>query len=139
MNWKLTTSRNSKAMAIAVIAGFLLIIAGINGVATWETMKYFVTTHITANSVVQMVFAVLIFIASFGGIAVIAGGLLLGKDKIRTGTLFIALGAGLGFIGLMFSIVVASIEKNLEIGSFSSLGAIGLILSLLARMVVKRE
>lgn len=134
-----TTSRNRKPMALAIIAGVLLLIAGVNGVATWETIKSFVTTHIINNSIVQMVFAVLIFIASLGGIAVIAGGLLLGKDKIRTGTLFIGLGAGLGFIGLLFSVIVASIEKNLEISSFISIGVVGLILSIVARMVVKRK
>lgn len=134
-----TTSRNSKARTLAIIAGVLLIMAGVNGVATWETIKIFVTIHIMDNSIVRMVFAVLIFIASLGGIAVIAGGLLLGKDKIRTGALFIFLGSGLGFIGLLFSVIVASIEKNLETSSFLSIGVVGLILSIIARMVVKRK
>jgi membrane-associated HD superfamily phosphohydrolase len=134
-----TTSRNNKARTLAIIAGFLLIMAGVNGVATWETIKIFVTINIMDNSIVRMVFAVLIFIASLGGIAVIAGGLLLGKDKIRTGALFIFLGSGLGFIGLLFLVIVASIEKNLETSSFLSIGVVGLILSIIARMVVKRK
>jgi len=48
------TSRNTQAMGIAILAGILLIIAGISGIATWETIKDFVTTHITDNSIIQI-------------------------------------------------------------------------------------
>jgi hypothetical protein len=132
------TSQNSKAMGIAIVAGILLLIAGVSGVATWETIKSFVTTHIMDNSIIQIVFVVLIFIASLGGIAVIMGGVLIGKDKIGTGKFLISLGAGFGLIGLIFSIVVAYMEDNLTISSFLTIGAIGLILSIFARLVVKR-
>ena len=133
------TSKNSKSMDIAIVAGILLLIAGVSGVATWETIKDFVTNHVMDNDIVQIIFVVLIFIASLGGIAVIAGGLLIGKDKIRTGKFLIALGAGFGLIGLIFSIAVAYMEKNLTISSFLSIGAIGLILSIVARIIAKKE
>ncbi len=132
-------SKNSKAMAIAIVAGTLLLISGVSGLATWETIKDFVTTYIIDNTVVQIIFTILIFIASLGGIAVIAGGLLIGKNKIGTGKLLISLGAGLGLIGLIFSIIVAYIEGNLTLGSFFSVGAIGLILSIVARIIAKKE
>lgn len=131
------SSKNSQAMGIAIVAGILLLIAGVSGLATWETIKDFVTTHVMDNSIVQIVFAILIFIASLGGIAVIAGGLLIGKNKIGTGKFLIALGAGLGLIGLIFSVLVAYVEGNLTIGSFLSIGSIGLILSIVARVVAK--
>ena len=132
-------SKNRMAMGIAIVAGILLLIAGVSGLATWEAIKDFVTNNIIDNSIVQIVFAILIFIASLGGISVIAGGLLIGKNKIRTGKFLITLGAGLGLIGLIFSIIVAYIENNLTIGSFFSVGAIGLILSIIARLSVKKE
>jgi len=132
-------SRNSKAMIVAVFAGILLLISGISGLATWEAIKNFVTTNIVDNYIVQIVFVVLIFIASLGGIAVIIGGLLIGKDKIGTGKLFISLGAGLGLIGLLVSIIIAFMENNFTIGSFFSVGAIGLILSIFARLTVKKN
>ena len=131
------SSRNSPAMGVAIVAGILLLIAGISGLAMWESIKDFVTAHIVDNSIIQIVFAILIFIASLGGIAVIIGGLLIGKNKVRTGKLVIALGAGLGLIGLLFSIIIAYIEGNLAIGSFFSIGAIGLILSIVARIIAK--
>ena len=133
------TSKNSKSMDIAIVAGILLLIAGVSGVATWEIIKDFVTNHVIDNYIVQIIFIVIIFIASLGGIAVIAGGLLIGKDKIGAGKFLIALGAGFGLIGLIFSIAVAYMEKNLTISSFLSIGAIGLILSMVARIIAKKE
>jgi len=125
-------------MGIAIVAGTLLLIAGVSGLATWETVKDFVTTHIADNIVIQIVFAILIFIASLGGIAVIIGGILIGKDKVRTGKLIIAIGAGLGIIGLLVSIAVAYMEGSLTIGSFFSIGVVGLILSIIARLLAKK-
>lgn len=133
------TSKNKQAMVIAIIAGIFLLIAGVSGLATWETIKDFVTKNIIDNFIVQIVFAVLIFIASLGGISVIFGGLLIGKNNVGIGKFLITLGAGLGLIGLIFSIIVAYMEGNLTIGSFFSIGAIGLILSIIARMRAKKE
>ena len=132
-------SRNNQAMGIAIVAGILLIIGGISGLATWETIKDFVTTHIMDNSIMQIVFTILIFIASLGGIAVIAGGILIGKNKVGLGKFIIALGAGLGLIGLIFSFIVTFMEGNFTIGSFTSIGTIGLILSIVARMIAKKD
>ena len=132
-------SRTTQAMGIAIIAGILLIISGISGLATWETIKDYVTTNIIDNSIVQLVFAILIFIASLGGISVIAGGVLIGKKKIMLGKILITLGAGLGLIGLIFSIIVAFAQDSLTLGSFFSIGTIGLVLSIIARMIVKKK
>ncbi len=132
-------SRNKKAMILAIIAGILLLIAGVNGIATWETIKDFVLNYVGENEIIEIIFVVLILIASLGGLAVIIGGLLFGKDKVRTGRFLITLGAGLGLIGLIVSIVIAIYEESPIIGSFFSIGAIGLIISIVARMIAKKE
>ena len=132
-------SKNRNAMIIAIIAGILLLVSGVSGIATWESIKNFVTTNIIDNYIVQIIFAVLIFIASLGGIAVIFGGLLIGRKNVITGKLFITLGAGLGVIGLICSIVVTVMENNLTLGGFFSIGFIGLLLSIIARMMVKKK
>ena len=87
------SSKNSKVLGIAVVAGILLLIAGVSGLATWETIKEFVTENVIDNGIVQVVFAILIFIASLGGISVIIGGFLIWKDKIGLGKFMISLGA----------------------------------------------
>ena len=132
-------SRNKQAMIIAIIAGIFLLVAGVSGLATWEAIKDFVINTLNIdNEIVQIVFAVLIFIASLGGISVITGGLLIGKNSVGIGKFLITLGAGLGLIGLIFSIIVAYMQGDLTIGSFFSIGAIGLILSIVARMRAKK-
>ena len=131
-------SKSSQAMVIAIIAGILLLIAGISGAATWQAISDFVASQFPGNEILEIVFVILIFIASLGGIAVIICGLLIGKQKKRIGRLLILLGAGMGIIGLIFSIFIAYSEENLTIGSFLSIGVIGIILSIAARMIAKK-
>ncbi|KYK26411.1 hypothetical protein AYK20_08920 [Thermoplasmatales archaeon SG8-52-1] len=131
-------AKTRSAMVIAFLAGILLLISGISGLATWETIKNFVTQNIIDNTIVQLIFAFLIFIASLGGLSVIAGGLLIGKNKIRTGKFLILLGAGMGLVGLIFTVAVAYAEGSLTLGSFFSIGTIGLVLSIIARLIVKK-
>ena len=130
-------SRNKAAMGVAIVAGLLLLIEGISGFATWSTIKEFVTDNVTDNEIVMYIFVILIFIASLGGISVIIGGLLIGKNKVRTGKFIIALGAGLGLIGLIVSIIIGLTEGSFTLNSLITLGAIGLILSIVARMMAE--
>jgi len=129
--------RNKIAMAIAIVAGMLMLVAGTSGAPTWEMIKRFVTTYVIDHYIVQIIFAALIGIASLGGISVIAGGLLIGKNRVLTGKFLIFLGAGMGLIGLIVSIVVAVTENPLGISRFTSTGGIGLILSIVARSIAK--
>jgi len=133
------SGRNRAAMGIAIAAGLLLFVTGTNGIATWETIKTFVVTHIVDNIAVQIALAILIFIASLGGVSVIVGGLLIGKNKVLIGRVIISLGAVMGLIGLIVSVVLAAVENTPVIGVYMSLGGIGLILSIIARSVAKKE
>ncbi len=131
-------SKITQAMGVAIVAGTLLLIAGVSGAATWQAIKEFVASQFPGNEILEIIFVILIFIASLGGIAVIIGGLLIGKKKIGTGRTFILLGAGMGIIGLIFSSIVAYSEGNLTLGSFLSIGTIGIVLSIAARMIAKK-
>jgi hypothetical protein len=124
-------------MWIALVAGVLLLFSGVSGVATWNTIRGFVSMYIVNSLIVQIIFSILLFFASLGGISVIIGGLLIGKDKRRTGKILLSLGAGLGLIGLLFSMIVAFVESNLALGSFFSIGTVGILLSIVARISVK--
>ena len=133
------TKNNKTAMIVAIIAGIFLLIAGVSGLATWETIKTFVIENLTDSFIVQVIFSILLFISSLGGLSVIIGGILIGKDKVRTGKFMITLGAGIGLIGLIISIIIAYMENSIVIGSFFSVGFIGLILSIVARLMVKKD
>jgi len=119
----------------AIVGGVLLLIAGITGLAAMETIKNFVenTLHIQ-SSTVNLIFMVLVFIAALGGIAVIIGGFLIGGSLVRTGKFLIALGAGIGLIGLIIGIAIAYYQGGtLQIGS--GVGFFGVILSIVARIL----
>ena len=131
-------SRNKSAMIIAIIAGIFLLIDGVNGFVTWDTIKSFITNYLD-NEIIQIIFTILLFIAGLGGISVIAGGLLIGKHKIRLGKFVILLGTGLGLIGFVFSIIVAINNGNFSFNSFLKFGAIGIILSIVARVIVGKD
>ena len=131
-------SKYKKAMYIAIVAGILLLLSGISGLATWERIGAFVEENISDNEAIQIVFAVLIFIASLGGLAVIIGGILIGKEKLGTGRFLIMLGAGMGIIGLIVSIYYAYNDGSLDIWGFFSIGFIGIVLSIIARMMAKK-
>jgi hypothetical protein len=131
------SKKNNRYVLLAIIAGMLLIISGISGVTTWKTIQEFVTSFIIQNKIIEIIFNILVLFASLGGISVILGGLLIYKNKIRTGKFLISLGAGIGIIGLIVAIVIAIVKGNFVIGSFFSIGTIGLILSIVVRMKVK--
>jgi hypothetical protein len=130
--------KNRKPMIIAIIAGICLLLSGISGVVLWKVIYQFVSSNIIDHWIVQIVFAGLIFIASLGGISVIIGGILIGKNKIITGKFFIMLGTGIGLLGLLISILVTFIQGNLSMGSFFSIGVIGIVLSILARFLATK-
>ncbi|MFO7676765.1 MAG: hypothetical protein R6V50_00015 [Thermoplasmatota archaeon] len=129
--------KQKNAKNIALLAGILLLISGVSGAATWQAIRDFVTHIFYQNIILEIIFVILIFIASLGGISVIIGGLLIGKNKARTGKFFIMLGAGMGLIGLFVSILVALVQQSFTIASFFSVGTLGILLSILARIITK--
>jgi hypothetical protein len=132
-------SKNKTAMGIAFIAGLLMLISGTTGFAAWNNLGEIVNDLFPDITILQVIFAIFIFIASLGGLAVIAGGILIGKDKVRTGKFIIMLGAGLGIIGLIVHLFVTYQSGELTSQTFLSLGFIGLILSIVARKLAKTK
>ena len=129
------SSNNKKAMIIAILAGILLFISGISGGAVWRKITKFVIENITDNYIIQIIFIILVLIASLGGISVIFGGFLIGKNKILTGKIFITLGTGIGLIGLLIIVSIAIIQHNISFSMYFSIGVIGIISSPLSRII----
>lgn len=130
---------NRNAMIIAMIAGIMLVIAGLSGVATLNEIKDFIKDEIPDRKIIHYAYIFLIFIASLGGFAVMFGGYLIGKSKVRTGRFIIGLGAGAGLIGFLASLFRGIRAGNVTVYTFLGFGAFGIILSIVARMVAKKE
>jgi len=130
--------RNKVAMYLAIVAGILLLGIGVTGAATWETIRNFVVTFLGGHWAIILLFQVLILIASLGGIAVICGGILIGTGRTSIGKLFIGLGTGTGFIGLILAVALPSFQQgNIKLILGTSTGIVGIILSIIARMIAK--
>jgi hypothetical protein len=130
--------RNRVAMYLAIIAGILLLGIGVSGADTWETIRNFVVTFLGDHWALILLFQVLILIASFGGVAVICGGILIGTGRTFIGKLLVGLGTGTGLIGLLLVIAVPSFQQGgIRLALGTSSGIAGIILSILARMIAK--
>ncbi|MEW6593066.1 MAG: hypothetical protein AB1305_05270 [Candidatus Hadarchaeota archaeon] len=130
--------RNTLAMYLAVAAGVLLLGAGITGAATWESIRNFVTSLLGSHWALLLLFQVLVFLASLGGVAVILGGLLFGLGRVTSGKLLVTLGTGTGLIGLLLALALPGFFQGvaaLALGTGS--GIAGVVLSIAARMVAK--
>ena len=129
---------NKTAKWLAIIAGMLLLLAGITGASYIITLGNFIVDYISGNYVVIIILNILLLIASLGGIAVIIGGMLIGKGRIWLGKMLIQLGSGAGILSLLFHLALAIYTKSLSMASFLSIGTIGIMLSVIAPFYAKR-
>jgi hypothetical protein len=128
---------NKPAMWAGVVGGACLLFAGLTGYAAWKGIQEIIVTHVTDNAIVQEAFYYLLLIAGFGGLAVILGAVLIGRDKVGAGKFLISLGAGMGLIGFLIAIGLwaAGGFGNMAVGGGSVVGLVGLILSIAARQM----
>ena len=131
--------RNKTAMYLAVAAGVLLLVAGITGVAMIQTIKDFVTNMFPGNDILNIVFMILLLLAALGGILVIVGGVLIGKNKVGGGKVLITIGVGAGLVGLIIALVISAKQGALVTGSGGIIGFVGIVLSVIARMMAKKD
>jgi hypothetical protein len=120
----------------AIVGGICLLIAGITGMAAMDTVRSVVEEKLGIHDTnIHTIFIALILIASLGGIAVIVGGFLIGGSLVRTGKLLIALGAGIGLLGLIIAFLISYYNGNPTLRIGSGLGFTGVILSIVARIL----
>ena len=129
---------NRKAGALAIVAGIFLLVEGLTGAAAWQAVKDYVTATFPGNASMELVFGILILLASIGGILVIIGGGLFMKEKVGGGKALILLGVGMGLIGLIITLlVVMEGKETLHLASIG-LGFVGIVLSVAARMKAQK-
>jgi hypothetical protein len=137
------SSRQWTAIALAAIAGILLLLSGIRGpTGTYQLLQQElpkVTQNQQVLQIVNTVAAILIAISLAGGVSVLAGALLIYKNHVRTAKLLIGLGAGVGIpwlIMLAISLITTG-QVAAVVAQHSSLGWIGVILAFAARTIAK--
>lgn len=139
--------RNRTAFLLALIGGICLLIAGVSGgVAIYAFAFAEISAHFPQlTSVLGILLAVLTLIASFGGVAVIVGGIMILGGRITSGKLFIGLGAGFGIFSIIVGLatglaqgwgLVASAVAVFAAGQ--TIGWVGIFLSIFARFSAKK-
>jgi len=133
----------SVAFVLAVIAGALLLISGIHGpTETYQLIIDNLPQFIQDQQILQIantLALVLITISLAGGLSVIAGGILILVDRVGTGRLLIALGAGIGIPWLiMLAITLITAQQVASVlAEYSLTGWVGLILAFIAGAIAK--
>ena len=128
---------------LAVVAGVLLLISGIHGpTETYQLIIDNLPLFIQDQQILQianMVALILITISLAGGLAVIAGGILILANRVGIGRLLIGLGAGIGIPWLiMLAITLITTGQVASVlAEYSSTGWVGLILAFIAGAIAK--
>ena len=131
------------AFALATIAGIFLLISGIHGpTETYQTIIDLLPQFIQNQQILQIVNTVatiLITISLAGGIAVIAGGILILLSRVGTGKFVISLGIGVGlpWLIMMAITLITTHQVAAVIAEYSTLGWAGIILAIAARTIAK--
>ena len=129
-------NRNRIAYYFAWLSGLMLIVAGVTGVSQLTSYEDF-ASGILGSQVVQYIFSVPLLIASFGGAAVIIGGMLILRNHVRTGRFVIFCGSGISIISLGLDVLRAYRADELAFTWFLSVGTLGACFAVLAMMVSK--
>lgn len=127
-------TNNQVAAAIGVIAGIMMLLAGVTGAAAWGSIVKFLESKVGTDAAINFLAYIIIAIASLGGLIVMLGSGLFMTKHVRAGRLLIALGAGFGLIGLILFISVHLENAETAFLGGIGLGAVGLILSVVARL-----
>ena len=120
---------------MAAVAGFLLLVSGYTGVRSVDRFFTLLEDLLGSRPFLIVLAYVFIGVASLGGFAVILGGYLIWKDRVRLGRVLILIGSGAGFFTLLLFVLV-----NLHREEFSLLESVlpailGVALGIVARFL----
>jgi hypothetical protein len=110
---------NDQAALLAGVAGLLLILSGYTGVRSADRFFTLLEELFGPRAFLIVLAYVFLGIASFGGFAVLFGGYLFWKERVRLGRMVILIGSGAGFFTLLLFVLV-----NLRREEFSFLGSV---------------
>ena len=125
--------KNSQAGALACIAGVLLLVAGVTNATQWGTVREFAFEKLGENPGLHFLFVIMMLLASFGGIVVIFGGVLISSEKVRTGRFLLSAGVGMGLVGLAITLWMVTAGGTMLSFAVIGIGLMGVVLSFAAR------
>lgn len=142
--------KNFGWILLCIIGGILMIIGSVVGSITFfETLFDLIEADVGEDvaKIVSLVIQILGYIAIAGGISVIVGSLIVAMDHYRLGKFTIGIGAGMGLISLLIFLITGIVEGSIleELDQIvtetihGSYGFLGVILTIIARMKLKKD
>lgn len=142
--------KNFGWILLCIIGGILMIIGSVVGSITFfETLFDLIEADVGEDvaKIVSLVIQILGYIAIAGGISVIVGSLIVAMDHYRLGKFIIGIGAGMGLISLLIFLITGIVEGSIleELDQIvtetihGSYGFLGVILTIIARMKLKKD
>ena len=142
--------KNFGWILLCIIGGILMIIGSVIGSITFfETLFDLIEADVGEDvaKIVSLVIQILGYIAIAGGISVIVGSLIVAMDHYRLGKFIIGIGAGMGLISLLIFLITGIVEGSIleELDQIvtetihGSYGFLGVILTIIARMKLKKD
>ena len=128
---------------VAFVAGVLLLASGIRGpTGTYQLIIDQLPQFIQSQQILQIantLALILITVSLAGGLAVIAGGILVLMNRVGTGKWVIGLGAGVGIPWLIMLVVTLITTQQIAavVAEYSTIGWAGIILAFAARTIAK--
>ena len=141
---------NKKWILLCIVGGILMIISSVVGsISFFETLFSLIEDDVGEDvaKIVSLVIQILAYIAMGGGISVIIGSLIVAMDHYRLGKIIIGIGAGMGLISLIIFLISGVMEGTIieELEGIiygivhGSYGFLGVILTIIARMKLKKD
>lgn len=129
---------DKKWLAVCGFGGILMIIGSVAGDVTVYRMIFdFIEEHVTQDysMVFSIILTILGVIAAGGGFTVLVGTGMIASGHSLVGKIVVALGAGMGVIGLIIMLVTGAISGTLMDRLFSiGPGFVGVLLTIIARL-----
>ena len=130
--------KNYIATILGIVSGVLFLIYGLNGVNAWRSLEEIIVS-VTQIASVKILFAIVIFFASFGGIIILAGAIAIYTERVQFGKILITIGVGSGIITLIIQTFLTIIQETKDFSWIGTASTIAIILSVIARTIAKSK
>jgi len=136
-----------KAVSLAFLSGILFLLTSwYASTDIWEMVTDWASDEYPDyEDQIKIFLLVILFLASLGGITVILGGILIGKERLTLGKFLIAIGAGFGLITVIILFVTLGMSEGFVDGTeiffenFLPLQWLAIIFAIFARRYTKEE
>ncbi len=123
---------------LAFLSGTLLMAGHFSGAPYWRDLLEAVARFVEVTPLLRALFLAVLAVASLGGLAVVAGGLLILEKRLLPAKILILLGTGFGLLSFVAGLVLLVLRGDLPVAGHPVVVLVGVGLSVVARFRARR-